>query len=92
MKLSVLVIEGKVKAGRKEGRRLGFPTINIPVPSSVKKSSWGVYLSLIKIGDKIYPGLTNLGPAKTFLISRPNCESYLLTLRDDLYGRNSVAA
>lgn len=85
--MSFIIIEGKVKNGLKRGRRLGWPTINIPVPKSIKKNQWGVYFSLVTIGGKIYPGATHLGEAKTFRLSRATCETYLLTLRQDLYGK-----
>ncbi|MFA6254402.1 MAG: riboflavin kinase [Patescibacteria group bacterium] len=80
-----LTLEGKVNVGRRKGRKLGFPTININVPTVIKTSQWGVYFSLIKIGDKFYPGVTHLGPPKTFSLSRATCETHLLTFRQDLY-------
>ncbi|OGY47018.1 MAG: hypothetical protein A3J62_00535 [Candidatus Buchananbacteria bacterium RIFCSPHIGHO2_02_FULL_38_8] len=82
-----LVITGKVKAGKKKGRKLGFPTINIAVPKSIKKSDWGIYFSLVKIGNSLYPGVTHLGPPKTFSFWRATCETYLLTLKQDLYNK-----
>jgi FAD synthase len=85
--MAFLVLEGLVRTGRKQGSRLGFPTINITVPRFVKKSSWGVYFSLIKIGEKTYPAVTHLGPPRTFSLNRATCESFLLTLHKDLYRR-----
>ena len=83
--MSFLVIEGRVKLGRRRGTKLGFPTINLAVPRSINKTDWGVYFSLIKIEAKVYPALTHLGTAKTFFLHQPRCESYLLTLKKDLY-------
>ena len=82
-----LTIKGKIQSGQRRGRRIGFPTINIPVPRGLKKDLWGIYFSLIKIDDKFYPGVTHLGPIKTFSLRKKTCETYLLTLRDDLYGK-----
>ncbi len=82
-----LTLKGKVEAGKKFGRKIGFPTINIKVPSSVKKDRWGVYFSLVKINEGIYPGLTHLGPPKTFNLRRATCETHLLTRNGDLYGQ-----
>lgn len=79
-----LVIEGRVRPGRQVGRQLGFPTINIAVPRSVRKRQWGIYASLVKIGGSVYPGVTHLGPPKTFHLSRATCETFLLTLRRPL--------
>ena len=79
-----LVIEGRIRPGRQVGRQLGFPTINIAVPRSIQKRQWGIYASLIKIGGGVYPGVTHLGPPKTFHLSRATCETFLLTLRRPL--------
>ena len=76
-----LVIEGRVRPGRQVGRQLGFPTINIAVPRSIQKRQWGIYASLVRIGSSVYPGVTHLGPPKTFHLSRATCETFLLTLR-----------
>lgn len=80
-----LILAGTVRSGRRQGRRLGFPTINISVSRSITKDQWGIYFSLVKIGHAIYPGVTHLGPPKTFSLVRATCETYLLTLRRDLY-------
>src|SRR3989338_8857967 len=77
-----LVIEGRVRPGRQVGRQLGFPTINIAVPRSIRKRQWGIYASLVKIGESVYPGVTHLGPPKTFHLSRATCETFLLKLRE----------
>ena len=66
---------------------MGFSTINIPVPKSLKSKSWGIYFSLVKIGEKIYPGVTHLGPVKTFSLRPPTCETHLLTVKSNLYNK-----
>ncbi len=84
-----LTIKGKVKSGYRRGRRIGFPTVNLPIPRGLKlnKDQWGIYFSLVKIGDKVYPGVTHLGPLKTFSLRKKTCETYLLTLQTDLYDQ-----
>lgn len=86
--MSFITIAGTVKDGKKRGRRIGFPTINLPVPRSVKKEQWGIYFSFVKIGNNVYPGVTHLGPVKTFSLRRKTCETFILTLRHDLYGKH----
>ncbi len=81
----MLVLEGRVKIGRRQGKKLGFSTINIVVPRSVKKSQWGIYFSLVKIGDKLYPAITHLGPLKTFNFLSPTCETHILNFKENLY-------
>lgn len=80
-----ITIKGRVKHGQARGRRLGFPTINLPVPREIKKEQYGIYFSLVKIGDKFYPGATHLGPVKSFNPLKKTCETYLLTFNQDLY-------
>lgn len=81
-----LMIEGRVKPGRGRGKTIGFPTINIPVPRSIRRRQWGIYVSVVRVGDAVYPGVTHLGPPATFQL-RPTCETFLLTLRRQLYGQ-----
>ncbi|MFA5022369.1 MAG: riboflavin kinase [Patescibacteria group bacterium] len=83
----MIVLKGKVKVGRKQGQRLGFPTINIAVSRLIKKDQWGIYFSLVKIGSKIYPGVTHLGPPKTFSLTHATCETHLFTVGGDFYGK-----
>ncbi|MFA6322859.1 MAG: riboflavin kinase [Candidatus Buchananbacteria bacterium] len=84
--MPIKVLKGKVIGGKKVGRKIGFPTINIAVPrSKVKKTDWGVYFSLVKIESMLYPGITHLGPAKTFNFIWPTCETHILGFKNDLY-------
>src|SRR3989344_4753423 len=83
----MIVLKGKVASGKGRGRRIGFPTVNIPVSRRIKKDQWGIYFSIVKVDDKFYPGATHLGPVKTFFSRTPTCETYLLTLQDNLYGK-----
>ncbi|OEG71049.1 hypothetical protein ATZ36_03085 [Candidatus Endomicrobiellum trichonymphae] len=48
-----------------EGKKLGFPTVNLRVNSD-KLLPKGVYISLISQGERIYPSLTNIGIRSTF--------------------------
>ena len=81
-----ITIRGKVQQGKKVGNRIGFPTINVAIPRGVTKDQWGIYFTLVNINHHIYPGVTHLGPVKTFSLRRRTCETFLLTLRRDLYG------
>jgi riboflavin kinase/FMN adenylyltransferase len=48
-----------------EGRKLGFPTVNLRVNSD-KLLPKGVYISLISQAERMYPSLTNIGIRSTF--------------------------
>ncbi len=86
----MLILEGRVKTGRKIGTNLGFSTINISVPHTVKKKQWGIYFSFVKIGDKFYPGITHLGPPKTFSLSNATCETHILNFKGNLYNKKVI--
>ncbi|MFA6215997.1 MAG: riboflavin kinase [Patescibacteria group bacterium] len=81
-----VTLKGIVQLGKKRGKKLGFPTINISVPPALTKKHWGIYFSLVKIGQNFYPGITHLGLPKTFGAKLATCETHLLTLRKNLYG------
>ncbi|MBQ8321401.1 MAG: riboflavin biosynthesis protein RibF [Clostridia bacterium] len=78
---------GRVAHGRSEGRRLGFPTVNIPIDSSRAVLKRGVYRTAIPIGDKIYNGITNVGTCPTFTEREIHTETYILDFDGDLYER-----
>ncbi len=80
-------VTGKVIKGRQVGRSLGFPTANIiyfgkQVPLS------GVYQVVIKIGNKLYNGIANIGNRPTFDNEiRKILEVHVFEFNQDLYGR-----
>lgn len=55
-------IEGKVTAGDKRGKQLGYPTANLePLSSDKLLPKTGVYLVSIEIEDTLYYGMMNIG-------------------------------
>ncbi len=80
-------LKGLVVEGRKEGRKIGFPTINININSKYTLPLSGVYSSRIRIGKKIYKGVTNLGTHPTFNDFYVNAETYILDFNEDVYGK-----
>ncbi len=86
--------------GKKLGRRLGFPTANQKIPSTIPFPSVGVYAAAVKIDgeDRLYPGAANIGHCPTVADGQANaegvatelnavCETYILGYSGDLYGR-----
>lgn len=84
-------IIGTVEYGRKIGRELGFPTINI-IPSKEKiLPPMGVYASRVIIGEKEKYGVTNIGVKPTVDDSNQvNVETHIIDFDDDLYGTEVV--
>jgi len=80
-------VRGTVVRGRdRGGRLLGFPTANLaPADELVPKP--GVYAVWVDTGDRIHPGVTNIGYNPTFGNGTLSIEVHLLDFSGDLYGR-----
>ena len=78
--------EGVVEQGRAEGRKLGFPTANVPFPSGKFMPRVGVYIARVSVGGESYPAITNIGAAPTFGVEKIITESHLLNFSKDIYG------
>ena len=82
--------EGIVSPGKKLGRTLGFPTINIPVIDGKILPKYGVYSTRIYIGDEKtveYRGITNVGIRPSVDDGDiPTVETFIYDFNDDLYG------
>lgn len=59
-------IKGKVIKGRQRGTGLGFPTANLEVSDDCIIPKIGVYMTNVKLDDKIYLGATSIGVNSTF--------------------------
>lgn len=82
------VLSGVVNHGRRVGRTLGFPTINLALPEGVLTPRFGVYAALVTLPDgRRYPCVTNVGIRPTVDNSeRVSVEGYLIGFSGDLYG------
>jgi riboflavin kinase/FMN adenylyltransferase len=76
-------IEGKVVEGRKEGRKLGYPTANLKIPQDIVIPGIAVYACLAN-GR---PSMTNVGTKPTFGDNTITIETHILDFDEDLYGR-----
>ena len=80
-------IKGTVIYGNQIGRRIGFPTANIIPDLDLTDYPYGVYVSKVYVGDRVYKGISNLGVKPTVQDDpRPNVETHILGLDADLYG------
>lgn len=79
-------IKGRVAHGNHEGRRLGYPTVNMEIDCGRTLLRRGVYRSAVVVGDKIYSSLTNIGRCPTFDEREIHAETYILDFDGDLYG------
>src|SRR5690349_16932514 len=80
-----IILTGRVQQHRGRGKKLGFPTLNFPVASSLPE---GIYCSQITLNDKTYNALTFLGTAKTYNETIFQAETYILNFDQNVYGEN----
>lgn len=78
----------EVVKGHRIGRSIGFPTINMYMPKGKLIPKKGVYATAVKIDDKFYPAITNVGTRPTVEEhGSVNVESYIIGFEGDLYGK-----
>ena len=83
-------IEGIVKKGFQRGRKMNFPTANIPL-TDLHLPKFGVYATIVDVLDGPhkgrYQGAASLGDRPTFGDNDvPNLEVFLFDFKGDLYG------
>lgn len=80
---------GKVMHGRKLGRAMSFPTVNLLPDNNKLLPPFGVYFSNVYVGSKCYPGVSNIGIKPTISDHEKLCiETHILDFDEDLYGEN----
>lgn len=86
MKLGV-VICGVVERGRQIGRRIGFPTLNLPL-RGVQPLPCGVYRSEVEIEGRegVWRAMSNLGYNPSVGGEELRLESHLFDFTGELYG------
>lgn len=80
-------IDGRVLEGKRLGRTLGFPTLNIEVENEIEPSH-GVYVTMVHIPsfDRTFAAVTNIGVRPTvYQNSLTTVESHLLDFTADVY-------
>lgn len=78
---------GTVVPGEQRGRELGYPTINIALPSPRKLlPPDGVYAVRARTGRGVFGGMMNLGGRPTFGDSERALEVHLFDVAGDWYG------
>jgi riboflavin kinase / FMN adenylyltransferase len=74
---------GIVQKGAQRGKKLGFPTANIPLPYSIPE---GIYISQTQYKRMTFPSLTFIGAAKTFDATDVLSETWIMDFDRDIYG------
>jgi riboflavin kinase/FMN adenylyltransferase len=80
-------MSGVVARGEGRGRRLGFPTANLALPSEEKCTPGnGVYAVRAGVSGRTFDGVCNVGVRPTFAGTAPSYEIHLFGIEGDLYG------
>jgi riboflavin kinase / FMN adenylyltransferase len=80
------IIEGRVSRGYGRGGGIGFPTINIVTEFEVIPKN-GVYISEVRVDDKTYRSVTNIGRNPTFNNLDSSIETFILDFSENLYDK-----
>ena len=79
-------IEGVVQKGRQLGRKLGFPTANVPL-GDYAAPKFGVYATRTRLADgRRMGGVANIGVNPTTGVVDPRLEVWMFDFDEDIYG------
>ena len=72
------------------GRKLGFPTANLPVSPELACPAFGVYATRTRVDGRTYNSITNVGlrPTVDQNAVQPLAETYLFDTEQQMYGRD----
>ena len=82
-------ISGLVVKGRQLGRTINFPTANLELDGKyLLPETNGVYVTKIKVNNKIYKSVTNIGynPTVSDEKNKKFIETHILDFDEDIYG------
>lgn len=86
-------IKSEILHGKKLGRRIGMPTINMILPENKLLPPNGVYVTEVLVEGKKYMGVTNVGCKPTVSDERiVGVETYIDDFSQDLYGEKIVVS
>lgn len=82
-------VKGKVIHGKKRGRLIGFPTLNIDYGNKYLPRT-GVYGTIVKMHNCYYIGMANIGTNPTFNdIHHVSLEVNVFDFEEDVYGQEA---
>lgn len=82
-------LEGIVEHGRRNGHRLGFPTLNLRPQAGICVPATGVYAGTVEASGNIHPAVINIGCNPTIANDNPvTIEAHAIDVNlGELYGR-----
>ncbi len=83
-------IDFEVSHGDARGRSMGYPTINQRFSSDYTLPRFGVYASVVTLGDMKYAAVTNIGKKPTFGADYVAAETNICDFDGDIYGTTPI--
>lgn len=81
-------VELPVTDGDHRGRQWGVPTLNQVFPADYAVPRYGVYASLVVVGERQYQAVTNIGVHPTVGgLQEPQAETWIRDFDGELYGQ-----
>ena len=85
---SMMTLKGEVVHGKALGRTVGMPTANLRVEGE-ELPQVGVYATRIKIGEKYYNSVTNVGRRPSVDDEKHiTVESFIMDFHEEIYGES----
>lgn len=81
-------MEGEVVHGKKLGRTIGFPTVNLNYSKDSLLPKKGVYYTNVLWNNKVYKGITSIGNNPTVNGEKLTLETFILDFNNEIYGDN----
>lgn len=81
-------VEGRVREGRKNGHKFGFPTANIDFDPMLVMPKHGVYATFVYLDGRPYAAVTNVGTNPTVGGKKVTIEPHILDFSQNIYGKD----
>ena len=78
--------ESEVVHGRGVGAKYGLPTANLNISEDKVVPLDGVYDTRVRVGERWFKGVTNVGTCPTFDFHKRTVETHILDFDEDIYG------
>lgn len=80
-------VSGMVVEGNRVGRKLGYPTANVKVMPGFVVPAQGVYVGFVKVEEKWFKSMINIGIRPTLDQHNVTVEAHILEFDKDIYGQ-----
>lgn len=79
--------QSRVVTGNRQGRTLGFPTLNLDATVLSKDQNMGVFAALVQYEGKSYKAALFFGPRVVLRETQPVLEIHILDFSESLYNK-----